>query len=64
MSLVAIPDSNDFRQIAVVKNPIEKANESATISAANSMVVGNFYKILTKGNTTDANFATAGSTSW
>ena len=58
-----IPDSNDFRQIAVVKNPIEKANESATISAANSMVVGNFYKILTKGNTTDANFATAGSTS-
>ena len=58
-----IPDSNDFRQIAVVKNPIEKANESATISATGSMVVGNFYKILTKGNTTDANFATAGSTS-
>ena len=59
----AIPDSNDFRQIAVVKNPIEKATESATISATGSMVVGNFYKILTIGNTTDANFATAGSTS-
>ena len=59
----AIPDSNDFRQIAVLKNPIEKANESATITATNSMVVGNFYKILTMGNTTDANFATAGSTS-
>jgi hypothetical protein len=59
----AIPDSNDFRQIAVVKNPIEKATESATISATGSMVVGNFYKILTKGNTTDANFVTAGSTS-
>ena len=58
-----IPDSNDFRQIAVVKNPIEKANETAVISATGSMVVGNFYKILTKGNTTDANFATAGSTS-
>ena len=27
------------------------------------MVIGNFYKILTMGNTTDANFATAGSTS-
>ena len=59
----AIPDSNDFRQIAVLKNPIEKANESAVITATNSMVVGNFYKILTMGNTTDANFATAGSTS-
>jgi len=58
-----IPDSNDFRQIALCKNPIEKANETAVISATNSMVVGNFYKILTKGNTTDANFATAGSTS-
>ena len=59
----AIPDSNDFRQIAVLKNPIEKANESATITATGSMVIGNFYKILTMGNTTDANFATAGSTS-
>ena len=59
----AIPDSNDFRQIAVVKNPIEKANESAVVSATGSMVVGNFYKILTIGNTTDANWATAGSTS-
>jgi hypothetical protein len=59
----AIPDSNDFRQIAVVKNPIEKANESATVSATGSMVVGNFYKILTIGNTTDSNWAAAGSTS-
>ena len=58
-----IPDSNDFRQIAVVKNPIEKANETAVISATGSMVVGNFYKILTIGNTTDANWETAGSTS-
>ena len=59
----AIPDSNDFRQIAVVKNPIEKANESAVVTATGSMVVGNFYKILTMGNTTDANWATVGSTS-
>ena len=58
-----IPDSNDFRQIAVVKNPIEKANETATLSASNSMVVGNFYKILTIGTSSDANWATAGSTS-
>jgi len=40
-----IPDSNDFRQIAVIKNPIEKANETATLSASGSMVVGIFYKI-------------------
>jgi hypothetical protein len=59
----SIPDSNDFRQIAVVKNPIEKATESATLSASNSMVVGNFYKILTIGTSTDAHFTTAGSTS-
>ena len=59
----AIPDSNDFRQIAVVKNPIEKANETATLSASNSMVVGNFYKILTIGTSSDAHWATAGSTS-
>ena len=50
----SIPDSNDFRQIAVVKNPIEKANETATLSASNSMVVGNFYKILTIGTSSDA----------
>ena len=59
----SIPDSNDFRQIAVVKNPIEKANETATLSASNSMVVGNFYKILTIGTSSDAHWATAGSTS-
>ena len=58
-----IPDSNDFRQIAVIKNPIEKANETATLSASGSMVVGNFYKILTIGTSTDAHWATAGSTS-
>ena len=45
----AIPDANDFRQIALLKNPIEKATESATVSAAASMVIGNFYKILTIG---------------
>ena len=59
----AIIDANDFRQIALLKNPIEKATESATVSAAASMVIGNFYKILTIGNTTDANWATVGSTS-
>jgi hypothetical protein len=58
-----IPDSNDFRQIAVIKNPIEKANESATVTATGSMVVGNFYKILTMGTTTDTLWETAGSTS-
>ena len=58
-----IPDSNDFRQIAVIKNPIEKANETATLSASGSMVVGNFYKILTIGTSTDAHWETAGSTS-
>ena len=59
----SIIDANDFRQIALCKNPIEKATESATVSAAASMVIGNFYKILTIGNTTDANWATVGSTS-
>ena len=58
-----IPDSNDFRQIAVLKNPIEKATESATLSASGSMVVGNFYKILTIGNSSDAHWVTAGSKS-
>jgi hypothetical protein len=56
-----IPDSNDFRQLAIIKNPIEQANESATVTAAASMVVGNFYKILTIGTTTDALWITAGS---
>jgi hypothetical protein len=60
----SIPDSNDFRQLAVVKNPIKSgATASATVSATDSMVVGQFYKILSIGNTTDANWATAGSTS-
>jgi hypothetical protein len=56
-----ITDSNDFRQLALIKNPIEKANESATVTATGSMVVGNFYKILTMGTTTDALWKTAGS---
>ena len=58
-----IPDSNDFRQLALVKNPIEKATETATLSAVASMVVGNFYKILTIGTSSDAHWTTAGSTS-
>jgi len=58
-----IPDSNDFRQLALIKNPIEQANETATLSASGSMVVGNFYKILTMGTSTDAHWETAGSTS-
>ena len=55
-----IPDGNDFRQIAVIKNPIEEANDSATLSTAGSMVVGNFYKILTLGTSTEAHWTTAG----
>jgi hypothetical protein len=59
-----IPDSNDFRQLALIKNPIEEANDGpTTVTAVGSMVVGNFYKILTIGTTTDALWATAGSTS-
>jgi hypothetical protein len=57
----SIPDSNDFRQIGVVKNPIKSGSTaSVAISTANSMVVGRFYKILTMGNSTDAHWATAG----
>jgi hypothetical protein len=55
-----IPDSNDFRQLAIIKNPIEQANETATLSATGSMVVGNFYKILTLGTSTAAHWTTAG----
>ena len=56
----SIIDANDFRQIAIIKNPIEEANDSATLSASNSMVVGNFYKILTLGTSTAAHWTTAG----
>ncbi len=57
----SIPDSNDFRQIAVVKNPIKSgATASVTVSATGSMVVGQFYKILTMGNTDDATWLAAG----
>ena len=60
----SIPDSNDFRQLALIKNPIEQANEGpTTVTATDSMVVGNFYKILTIGTTTDTLWETAGSTS-
>ena len=55
-----IPDSNDFRQLAVLKNPTTLAAASAAISGSSSMVVGNFYKILTLGNSSAANWATAG----
>jgi len=57
----AIPDANDFRQIALCKNPIKSgATASVTVTAANSMVVGQFYKILTMGTTTDTLWETAG----
>ncbi len=56
----SIIDANDFRQIAIIKNPIEQANETATLSTAGSMVVGNFYKILTLGTSTAAHWTTAG----
>lgn len=52
-----IPDSNDFRQISLIKNPIELANQ--TINHG-SFVVGNFYKVLTLGNTTSPNNVAAG----
>ena len=54
-----IPDSNDFRQISLIKNPIELAN--ATISHG-SFVVGNFYKVLTLGDTASADNISAGMT--
>ena len=44
----SIPDSNDFRQLALIKNPIEEANDGIT---AGSFVANNFYKILTTGST-------------
>jgi len=55
----SIIDANDFRQIAIIKNPIEKANETVNHG---SFVVGNFYKVLTLGNTTSANNIAAGMT--
>ena len=48
----SIIDANDFRQIAIIKNPIEQANASVNHG---SFVVGNFYEVLTMGNTTSAN---------
>ena len=56
----SIPDANDFRQIAILKNPTTLAANSAAISGAASMVIGQFYKILTLGNSSAANWATAG----
>jgi len=55
-----IPDSNDFRQLSLIKNPTTLAANSAAISGAASMVIGQFYKILTLGNSSAANWATAG----
>ena len=56
----SIPDANDFRQIAILKNPTTLAASSATLSSANSLIEDNFYKILTLGNSSAANWATAG----
>jgi hypothetical protein len=56
----SIPDANDFRQIAILKNPTTLAASSTAIGGAGSMVVGQFYKILTLGNSSAANWATAG----
>ena len=54
-----IPDSNDFRQLAVIKNPI--ANISAiTVSGAAAFTVDRFYKILSLGTSSAANWLTAG----
>jgi len=58
-----IPDANDFRQIAILKNPTTLAANSAAISGSSSMVIGQFYKILTLGNSSAANWATAGAPS-
>ena len=55
-----IPDSNDFRQLAVLKNPTTLAANSVTLSDANSLIEDNFYKILSLGDGTAANWATAG----
>jgi len=52
-----IPDSNDFRQISLIKNPIELANQTVNHG---SFLVGNFYKVLTLGNTTSPNNIAAG----
>ena len=52
-----IPDANDFRQLGLLKNPIELANQTVNHG---SFVVGNFYKVLTLGNTTSANNIAAG----
>ena len=55
-----ITDSNDFRQISLIKNPIEQATQLATLSATPSMATGNFYKILSLGDSVAANWVTAG----
>jgi hypothetical protein len=57
----SIPDANDFRQLALIKNPLKTgATASVAISGAASMVIGQFYEILTLGNSSAANWATAG----
>jgi len=44
----SIIDANEFRQLALIKNPIEEDNQSVQ---AGSFTTGNFYKILTTGST-------------
>ena len=58
----SITDSNDFRQLSLIKNPIK--SDIATVNKAiidtGSMVEGQFYKILDLGTTSDAEWITAG----
>jgi len=56
-----IPDSNDFRQIAILKNPIANA-AALTIATASVLTIGNFYKISEVGTSTAANWLTIGAT--
>jgi hypothetical protein len=60
----SITDSNDFRQLALIKNPIKTGvTANKAIIDTNSMVVGQFYKILDMGTTSDAEWIAAGSSS-
>ena len=56
-----IIDSNDFRQISIIKNPIKSGvTANKAIIDTDSMVEGQFYKILDLGTTSDAEWITAG----
>ena len=60
----SITDSNDFRQLALIKNPIKSGTTaSKVVTADDSMVAGQFYKILDMGTTTDAEWIAAGTSS-